>query len=82
MRRNRAPRVFGGCAMPRFTDPLLADDAPPEGLALERMLTLPEVTALTGLSPDTLRRRYPHLIRKMSPRRVAMKLRDVLAIGA
>jgi hypothetical protein len=54
---------------------------PPQGLELERMLTLPEVSALTGLSPDTLKRRYSHLIRKMSPRRVAMKLRDALSIG-
>jgi hypothetical protein len=55
---------------------------PPQGLELERMLTLPEVSDLTGLSPDTLKRRYAHLIRRMSPRRIAMKLRDALSIGA
>jgi hypothetical protein len=45
------------------------------------MLSMAEVAALTGLHPDTLKRRYPHFIRKLSPRRNAMKLRDVLSIG-
>jgi hypothetical protein len=40
-----------------------------------------EHAELTGLSTDTLRRRYTHLIRRLSPRRVGMKLRDVLTIG-
>jgi hypothetical protein len=53
----------------------------PPGLELERMLTLDETAELTGLSTDTLRRRYTHLIRRLSPRRVGMKLRDVLTIG-
>jgi hypothetical protein len=53
----------------------------PPGLELERMLTLDETAELSGLSTDTLRRRYAHLIRRLSPRRVGMKLRDVLTIG-
>jgi hypothetical protein len=53
----------------------------PPGLELERMLTLEEVAELTGLSPDTLRRRYAHLIKKLSPRRVGMRMRDALSIG-
>jgi hypothetical protein len=56
--------------------------APPEGLELERMLTMPEVSELTGLSPDSIKRHYGHLIRRISPRRVAIKLRDALSIGA
>ena len=55
---------------------------PPEGIELERMLTMPEVSELTGLSPDSIKRHYGHLIRRMSPRRVAIKLRDALSIGA
>ena len=55
---------------------------PPEGFELERMLTMPEVSALTGLSPDTIKRHYAHLIRRIWPRRIAIKLRDALSIGA
>lgn len=39
---------------------------PPE-LQLKRMLSLQEAALLRGISVDTLRRRYPHLIRKLSP---------------
>src|SRR5262245_12727130 len=46
-----------------------------------RRLPRREVAALTGLSPDAIRRRSSHVSRKMCPRRVAMKLRDALAIG-
>jgi hypothetical protein len=46
------------------------------------MLTMPEVSELTGLSPDSIKRHYGHLIRRMSPRRVAVKLRDALSIEA
>jgi hypothetical protein len=46
------------------------------------MLTLAEVAELTSLSEETLRRRYAHLIRALSPRRSGMKLRDALSIGA
>ena len=53
-----------------------------KGIELERMLTMPEVSRLTGLSPDSIRRHHGHLIRRMSPRRVAIKLRDALSIGA
>jgi hypothetical protein len=53
----------------------------PPGLALERMLTLEEVAELTGLSPDTLKRRYSHLIKRLSPRRVGIRVKDALSIG-
>lgn len=48
---------------------------------LERVITLAEAAELTGLSRDSLQRHYARLIRRLSPRRVGMKLRDVLAIG-
>jgi predicted transcriptional regulator of viral defense system len=51
-------------------------------LALERILTLDEAAELAGISKDSLRRHYSHLIRRLSPRRVGMKLRDALAIGS
>lgn len=74
----------GSRSLEHFDDPGLSPPArgPPRGLELERMLTLSEVSALTGLSADTLKRRYGRLIRRMSPRRIAMKLRDALSIGA
>ena len=74
----------GSRSLERFDDPSLPPPirGPPQGLELERMLTMPEVSALTGLSRDTIKRRYAHLIRRMSPRRIAMKLRDALSIGA
>jgi hypothetical protein len=52
-----------------------------QGLHGDRMLSLAEAAQLTSLSEDTLRRRYSHLIRKLSPRRCAIRLRDALAIG-
>ena len=54
---------------------------PPSTLELERMLTLGEVAEFTGLSEDGIRRHYAHLIRRLSPRRVGMKLRDALTIN-
>jgi hypothetical protein len=50
-------------------------------LALERILTLDEAAAIVGISKDSLRRHHAHLIRRLSPRRVGLKLRDVLQIG-
>jgi hypothetical protein len=36
---------------------------------------------LNDMSEDTFRRRYPHLIMDVSPRRQAVRLGDALAIG-
>jgi hypothetical protein len=55
-------------------------DFPPE-LQLERILSLREAAMLNNISVDTLRRRYGHLIRKLSPRRDGVKLRDALSIA-
>jgi hypothetical protein len=54
---------------------------PPTALELERWLTLDEVAEFLGLSEDSIRRHHGHLIRRLSPRRVGMKLRDALTIG-
>jgi hypothetical protein len=48
-------------------------------LDLKRHVSVPEAARLKGISQDTFRRHYPHLIRKQSPRRCAVKLRDLLA---
>lgn len=50
-------------------------------LKTERFITIAEAAALTGLSEDSLRRHHSHLIRRLSPRRLGMKLGDVLSIG-
>ena len=55
-------------------------DHPPTWLELERVLPLTEAERLTGLSTDTLKRRYPELVVQLSPRRVGMKLKNALAI--
>jgi hypothetical protein len=51
-------------------------------LERERIISLIEAAELTGLSQDSLRRHYSHLIRRLTPRRLGMKLGDVLAIGS
>lgn len=50
-------------------------------LELERVISLAETAEIAGVSEDTLRRHYPKIIRRLSPRRVGVKLRDALAIG-
>ena len=50
-------------------------------LELERIVSLQEARDLSGLSIDTWRRNYRHLIIQLSPRRQGVKLRDVFAIG-
>jgi hypothetical protein len=54
----------------------------PYNFELERILGLDEAAVLTGLSQDSLRRHYRHLILHLSPRRVGIRLRDALSIGA
>jgi hypothetical protein len=44
----------------------------------ERHISVLEAARLKGVSQDTFRRHYPHLIRKVSPRRNTVKLRDLL----
>jgi hypothetical protein len=50
-------------------------------LELQRVVTLREAAEISGISLDTIRRRYPKIIVQLSPRRVGVRLCDVLAIG-
>ena len=50
-------------------------------LELQRVVTLREAAEISGISLDTIRRRYPQIIIKLSPRRVGVRLRDALSIG-
>jgi hypothetical protein len=53
----------------------------PTAFDLERMLSINEAAVLVGLSPYSLRRHHRHLIRRLTPGRVGIRLRDVLSIG-
>jgi hypothetical protein len=43
---------------------------------------IPSAEEITGLSKDTLKRQYPHLIRDLSDRREGMQLGDAVAIAS
>jgi hypothetical protein len=43
---------------------------------------VPSAEQITGLSRETLKRRFPQLIRQISDRRCGMQLADALAIAA
>jgi hypothetical protein len=85
--RDRAALLAGVANHPE----LLAGAAGGEGFrtntellsALEgmRIISLPEVARLNDLSVDTIRRRFPHLILKLSDKRVGMRLRDALSLA-
>jgi SOS-response transcriptional repressor LexA len=42
----------------------------------------PTVETITSLSPDTIKRKYPEYVVKLSDRREGMKLRNALKIAA
>jgi hypothetical protein len=47
-------------------------------LDLERHISVPEAAAHKGVSEDTFQRHYGYLIRKVSPRRRVVKVRELL----
>jgi hypothetical protein len=50
-------------------------------LALRQKVSVKKAAALNDISEDTFRRRYKHLIKKVSDRRNAVELGDALKIG-
>jgi hypothetical protein len=50
----------------------------PPDLSRQRMISLPEAALIRGVSPDTFRRRFPHLTKRVSPRRLAVRVGDLL----
>ena len=56
-------------------------DAEPSWIELRSIKPLGQVKKITSLSEDTLGRRYPHLIVKLSPGRRGMSLGNALAIA-
>ena len=51
-------------------------------LDLERHVSVPAAAEYLNVSEDTFRRHYAHLIKKISPRRAAVRLRDLLTENA
>jgi len=49
-------------------------------LELQRVISLRQAAEIRGVSADTLRRRFPQIIIKLSPRRVGVRLCDALNI--
>jgi hypothetical protein len=47
-------------------------------LELKQKISVPKAAALNDMSPDTFQRTYPHLIKKVSPRRNAVELGDAI----
>ena len=47
-------------------------------LDLEKHVSVPAAAELKNISVDTFKRHYQHLIKKVSPRRDAARLRDLL----
>jgi hypothetical protein len=50
----------------------------PPDLQPRRMISLPLAAELRGISVDTFKRNYKHLIVRVSPRRLAVRLGDVI----
>jgi hypothetical protein len=50
----------------------------PSEIEANRLVTIQEAARLMSLSTDTVRRRYAHKFVRVSKRRLAMRLRDVL----
>jgi hypothetical protein len=61
-----------------YLDRILAQN--PE-IARKQKIKVAEAAALAGVSEDTFRRRYSHLIKQLSPRRQGVSLGDALDIG-
>jgi hypothetical protein len=58
-------------------------DRQPTWLELESVRPLhPDIEQITNLSADTLKRRHPQFVVKLSARRVGMKLKHALAIAS
>ena len=56
-------------------------ERPPSWIELESVQKMKVVEKITSLSGDNIRRNYPHLVVRLSPRRDGLRLRDALAIA-
>jgi hypothetical protein len=56
-------------------------DQPLSPLELERVALMPEIERLTSLSHDTIVKHYRDKLVRVSPRRIGMRIKDVLTIA-
>ena len=52
-----------------------------QSLELERLITIEKASEIVGISDDLFRRHYGHLIRRITPRRIGVRVRDLLTVG-
>jgi hypothetical protein len=55
----------------------IADFSP---LELAKLIPVRDAAQLNGVHEDTFKKNYPHLIRKVGPRKAAVTLRDALTL--
>jgi hypothetical protein len=52
-----------------------------QSLELEKLITIERASEIVGISDDSFRRHYGHLIRRITPRRIGVRVRDLLTVG-
>ena len=52
-----------------------------QSLELERLITIEKASEIVGISDNSFRRHYGHLIRRITPRRIGVRVRDLLTVG-
>jgi hypothetical protein len=55
--------------------------SPFSAIELARIVSLSEAARILGISEDGIRRHHSRLIRRLSPRRIGIRLGDLLEIG-
>jgi hypothetical protein len=63
-----------------FTFPLPPDVSSLGPLELKRKISVAQAAEFNDLHPDTFRRNYGHLIKRISRRRQAVELRDAIEL--
>jgi hypothetical protein len=59
--------------------PQTADTPALSAIELERRVSVPEAARIKGISEDSFRRHYAHVIEQVSPRRQAVKIKHAIA---
>jgi hypothetical protein len=77
----RGARPSASCAEAQVSNHANPSDAGPSWLELESVKPLDVAEKVTDLSRDTIKRRYPEFVVKLSPRREGMKLKHILQIA-
>ena len=52
-----------------------------QSLELERLITIEKASEIVGISDNSFRRHYGHLIRRITPRKIGVRVRDLLTVG-